>query len=87
MIEAPARVVTVLIADDDPEFRSALAAVVDRAPGLELVGVADDATAAIQLACKVLPMGAGVDVWMGGGGGDRGAADLDRLAPDIRVLA
>jgi DNA-binding NarL/FixJ family response regulator/EAL domain-containing protein (putative c-di-GMP-specific phosphodiesterase class I) len=87
VIEAPARVVTVLIADDDPEFRSALAAVVDRAPGLELVGVADDATAAIQLACKVLPMVAVVDVRMGGGGGVRVAADLDRLAPDIRVLA
>lgn len=87
MIEAAAATVTVLIADDDPEFRSAIAEVVARAPELELVGVAGDAEEAIELGCKLLPTVALVDVRMGGGGGVRVATDLSRTAPDIRILA
>jgi DNA-binding NarL/FixJ family response regulator/EAL domain-containing protein (putative c-di-GMP-specific phosphodiesterase class I) len=87
VIETPAAAITVLIADDDPEFRSAIAQVVERAPELELVGVAGDATEAIQLGRRLLPAVALVDVRMGGGGGVRVATDLGRTAPDVRVLA
>jgi DNA-binding NarL/FixJ family response regulator/EAL domain-containing protein (putative c-di-GMP-specific phosphodiesterase class I) len=79
--------VTVLIADDEPEFRSALVEVVERAPGLQLVGAAGDATEAIQLACRVRPAVAVVDVRMDGGGGPRVAHHLKRFAPHVRVLA
>jgi DNA-binding NarL/FixJ family response regulator/EAL domain-containing protein (putative c-di-GMP-specific phosphodiesterase class I) len=87
VIQAPPKAVTVLIADDDPEFQSALAAVVDRAPRLELVGVAGDATQAVRLGCRLLPAVAVVDVRMGEGGGVRVASHLARFAPDVRVLA
>jgi DNA-binding NarL/FixJ family response regulator len=79
--------VSVLIADDEPEFRSALASVVDRAPGLNLVGSASDATEAIRLACRLRPAVAVVDVRMDGGGGPRVARYLKRFVPDVRVLA
>jgi EAL domain-containing protein (putative c-di-GMP-specific phosphodiesterase class I)/DNA-binding NarL/FixJ family response regulator len=79
--------ITVLIADDEPEFRSALAAVVERAPGLQLVGAAEDAVEAIQLACRLHPAVAVVDVRMAGGGGPRVASYLKRFAPGVRVLA
>jgi DNA-binding NarL/FixJ family response regulator/EAL domain-containing protein (putative c-di-GMP-specific phosphodiesterase class I) len=79
--------ITVLIADDEREFRSALVGVVERAPGLQLVGAAEDATEAIQLACRARPAVAVVDVRMGGGGGPRVAGYLKRFAPDVRVLA
>jgi DNA-binding NarL/FixJ family response regulator/EAL domain-containing protein (putative c-di-GMP-specific phosphodiesterase class I) len=79
--------VTVLIADDEPEFRVALAGVVERAPGLQLVGAARDAAEAIDLACRERPAVAVVDVRMDGGGGPRVARYLRQLAPDVRVLA
>jgi EAL domain-containing protein (putative c-di-GMP-specific phosphodiesterase class I)/DNA-binding NarL/FixJ family response regulator len=79
--------VKVLVADDEPEFRSALVGVVDRAPGLELVGAAENATEAIALACREHPAVAVVDVRMDGGGGPRVARFLRRSAPDVRVLA
>jgi DNA-binding NarL/FixJ family response regulator/EAL domain-containing protein (putative c-di-GMP-specific phosphodiesterase class I) len=78
---------TVVIADDDREFRSALADVVERAPSLTLVGAARDAAEAIALGTQEHPSVAIVDVRMDGGGGPRVAADLKRLAPDTRVLA
>jgi EAL domain-containing protein (putative c-di-GMP-specific phosphodiesterase class I)/DNA-binding NarL/FixJ family response regulator len=78
--------ITVLIADDEPEFRSALGALVTRAPGLELVGTATHAQEAIQLACRSNPAVAVVDVRMDGGGASV-ARYLKRFAPDVRVLA
>jgi EAL domain-containing protein (putative c-di-GMP-specific phosphodiesterase class I)/response regulator of citrate/malate metabolism len=78
---------TVLLADDDPEFREALTAVVDRAPTLELVGVADNALAAIELGRIHQPDVAVVDVRMPDGGGPRVAQELQGAAPRTRVLA
>jgi DNA-binding NarL/FixJ family response regulator/EAL domain-containing protein (putative c-di-GMP-specific phosphodiesterase class I) len=79
--------ISVLIADDEPEFRSALGGVVERASGLELVGAATDATEAIQLACRLRPTVAVVDVRMEDGGGPRVARYLRRFAPEVQVLA
>jgi two-component system nitrate/nitrite response regulator NarL len=79
--------ITVLIADDDPEFRSALAAVLERAPGLELVAAAENAAEAIELARRLHPTVAVVDVRMDGAGGPCVARALKQFAPDVRVLA
>jgi EAL domain-containing protein (putative c-di-GMP-specific phosphodiesterase class I)/DNA-binding NarL/FixJ family response regulator len=79
--------VTVLIADDEPEFSSALAEVFARAPGLRLVGSAGDAAEAIELACRLHPAVAVVDVSIGGGGGPGVARELKQRAPGVRVLA
>ena len=78
---------TVLLADDEPEFLAALAAVIERAPSLELVGVARDVADAIALGRSEQPAVAIVDVRMDDGGGARVAAELGRLAPATRVLA
>ncbi|MEA2440740.1 MAG: hypothetical protein QOH76_2164 [Thermoleophilaceae bacterium] len=79
--------ITVLIADEEPELRSAMTAVVRRAPGLQLVGAARDATEAIQLGCRLQPAVAVVDVRMHGGGGPRVARYLRRFVPGVHVLA
>lgn len=79
--------VSVLIADDDPEFRSALAEVIERAPPLELAGAVEDAEAVIEMARLLHPDVALVDVRMGGGGGSHVARQLSLLAPEVRVLA
>ena len=78
---------TVLIADDDRDYRSALGAVVGRVAELDLVGAADDADAAIELARVWRPDVAIVDVRMPGGGGPRVAEELRRAAPRTRILA
>ncbi|HEX8075107.1 MAG TPA: EAL domain-containing protein [Thermoleophilaceae bacterium] len=78
---------TVLIADDEQEFRSALAEVVRRADGLTLVGEATDATDAIELGSRLRPAVAIVDVRMDGGGGARVAKQLANIAPEVRILA
>ncbi|MEA2149873.1 MAG: hypothetical protein QOD69_1703 [Solirubrobacteraceae bacterium] len=79
--------ITVLIADDEPGLRSAMTAVVRRAPGLQLVGAARDATEAIQLGCRLQPAVAVVNVTMDGGEGPRVARYLRRFVPGVRVLA
>jgi EAL domain-containing protein (putative c-di-GMP-specific phosphodiesterase class I)/DNA-binding NarL/FixJ family response regulator len=78
---------TVLIADDDREFLTALAAVVERSPSLRLVGAASDATEAIALGRRHQPAVAVVDARMDGGGGARVATELTQLTPGTRILA
>lgn len=79
--------VTVLIADDEPEFSSALAEVLARAPGLRLVGSASETGAAIELACRLHPAVVMVGVSIGGGRGPDVARELKQRAPGVRVLA
>jgi EAL domain-containing protein (putative c-di-GMP-specific phosphodiesterase class I)/DNA-binding NarL/FixJ family response regulator len=78
---------TVMLADDDPEFRDALGAVVERAGSLELVGVAENALEAIEIGRLRQPDVAVVDVRMPDGGGPRVAHELREAAPRTRVLA
>jgi EAL domain-containing protein (putative c-di-GMP-specific phosphodiesterase class I)/DNA-binding NarL/FixJ family response regulator len=78
---------TVVLADDDPEFREALSAVVERAGSLELVGVAENALEAVQICRLRQPDVAVVDVRMPDGGGQRVAQELRSAAPRTRVLA
>ncbi|HMJ96487.1 MAG TPA: EAL domain-containing protein [Thermoleophilaceae bacterium] len=78
---------TVLLADDDPEFREALTAVVRRAPSLELVAIAENALDAIELGRLEQPDVAVIDVRMPDGGGARVAKELQKVAPQTMVLA
>lgn len=77
----------VLIADDDPVMRMLLTAVVDNDPALELVGAAEDAPQAVELAQQHGPDVVLLDVEMPGGGGPHAAREIKRLAPNTRVLA
>jgi EAL domain-containing protein (putative c-di-GMP-specific phosphodiesterase class I)/DNA-binding NarL/FixJ family response regulator len=78
--------IRVLIADDEQIVRESLAGVIGSDPSLEIVGSAEDAQGAIDLAAWRLPDVALLDVRMPGGG-PRAAAEIARLSPSTRVLA
>jgi EAL domain-containing protein (putative c-di-GMP-specific phosphodiesterase class I)/DNA-binding NarL/FixJ family response regulator len=78
--------VRVLVAEDDPTMRSALCALVEADPALELVGAAGDADAAIAVAEVERPDVCIVDVSMPAGGGARATREIRRAVPDARVL-
>ncbi|HZP90011.1 MAG TPA: EAL domain-containing protein [Actinomycetota bacterium] len=79
--------IRVLLADDEPEVRAALADLVASDASLELVGAAADADEALALARARRPDVALVDVKMPGGGGVRAAREILRVSPQTRVLA
>ncbi len=75
-----------LIADDDSAVRDALGRLIDKADSLELVGVAEDAQQAIELARSNKPDVALLDVKMPGGG-PRAAREIRACSPRTAVLA
>ena len=79
--------IRVLIADDEPALRGALADLLEHEDDLVLVGAAGDADEAIALAERARPDVALVDVAMPAGGGPRAAREIARCSPDTRVIA
>ena len=82
--EAPVRL---LIADDDPGTRLVLSALFAREDGLELVGEAEDATQAIELAARRRPDVVLLDFDMPGGGGVAAAVGIREANPTTRIVA
>ena len=78
--------ITVLIADDDYLIREAMVDLIGSEPGLEIVGVAADALEATEMAARVQPAVAVLDVRMGGGGGIAAASALREKAPGTKVV-
>ena len=83
----PASPIRVLIADDEPALRGALADLFAHEDSLVLVGEAGDADQAIELADARRPDVAIVDVSMPAGGGPRAAREIIRVSPSTRVIA
>lgn len=83
----PASPIRVLIADDEPALRGAIAELLAHEDGLVLVGEAGDADQAIELAVARRPDVALVDVRMPAGGGPRAAREIMRVSPHTRVIA
>ena len=79
--------IRVLIADDEPRLRSALADLIASEESMRLVGSAGDAEEAISLAEVIRPDVAIVDVKMPAGGGPRAARGIMQASPDTRVIA
>jgi DNA-binding NarL/FixJ family response regulator len=79
--------ITVLVADDEPMLRRALADMLDEQPGVRVVGVARDATGAVALARALRPAVVLLDVRMPGGGGIEAARQIRLVSPGTRVLA
>jgi EAL domain-containing protein (putative c-di-GMP-specific phosphodiesterase class I) len=79
--------IRVLIAEDEPGVREALAELVATEPSFEVVGAAGDAVEAMELARTLRPDVAVVDVKMPGGGGQRAAKGIRAASPQTRVLA
>jgi DNA-binding NarL/FixJ family response regulator len=68
-------------------IRLTLSALIERESGLELVGEAEDADAAIEMAARRRPDVVLLDVNMPGGGGLRAANDIREANPAVKVVA
>jgi EAL domain-containing protein (putative c-di-GMP-specific phosphodiesterase class I) len=79
--------IRVLIADDEPALRLALADLLAHDEQIVLIGTAGDAEEAIRIAIDQQPDVALVDVKMPAGGGPRAAREIARRSPDTRVIA
>ena len=79
--------IKVLIAEDEPAVREALADLVDSDPELELVGAVKDAAEAIDVALREHPDVALVDVKMPAGGGAHATREIRRGSPTTQVVA
>ena len=79
--------IRVLIADDEPALRGALADLLEHEDDVVLIGAVGDADEAIALAGDERPDVALVDVSMPAGGGARAAREIARCSPDTRVIA
>jgi EAL domain-containing protein (putative c-di-GMP-specific phosphodiesterase class I)/AmiR/NasT family two-component response regulator len=85
--DAATEPIRVLIADDEPALRGALAELLEHEDDVVLIGSAGDADEAIALAGDERPDVALVDVSMPAGGGARAAREIARCSPDTRVIA
>ena len=79
--------IRILIADDEPALRGAIADLLSHEDGVVLVGEAGDADQAIEMAVSRRPDVALVDVSMPAGGGPRAARGIIRVSPETRVIA
>ena len=79
--------VTVIIADDDAVARTLIQAIVERDEGLELLGAAEDANGAADLAEQHRPDVAVLDWVMPGGGGPQAAREIGRCSPQTHIVA
>jgi len=78
---------TVLVVDDDPGFRSALAELLSMDPRHRVVGIAADAPEGAAMVRSLRPAVCLCDVRLPGGGGEAVAAEARRSAPETRVVA
>ena len=81
------RRIRVLVAEDQPTLAHALAELLSADPGMDVVGIAVDATEAVEMAATTRPDVALVDVKMPGGGGPRAAKEIRNRSPETAVLA
>jgi two-component system chemotaxis response regulator CheY len=81
------RPIRLLVADDDPAIRLVLAALFARQDDMELVGEAEDAAQAIELAARRRPDVVVLDFDMPGGGGVAAATAIREASPETRVIA
>jgi DNA-binding NarL/FixJ family response regulator len=76
-----------IIADDDALARALIEAIVERDRELEIVGSAEDAERAIELAWEHQPDVAVLDWVMPGGGGEAAAREILLRSPDTKIVA
>lgn len=79
--------IKVIIADDDALARTLIEAIVERDEQLELMGAAEDAGGAGDLAAEHHPDVAVLDWVMPGGGGPQAARNIAARSPDTRIVA
>ena len=77
----------VLVAEDDPSMRAALAELIESEPSFALVGTASNALEAVEMAGAERPDVALVDVRMPHGGGMAATRGIKERSPDTQVVA
>ncbi len=81
------KVIRVLLADDHPTVRVGLRVLLERAPDIEVVAEAEDGQEALALVEELAPDVAVVDCELPDVEGPQVAAEVERLRPQVRVLA
>lgn len=81
-----AKPIRVMVADDDEDIRELLSDMINREDAVELVGAADDANSAIELAEQTEPDVAVLDWMMPNGGGPKAASEIAARWPDTRIV-
>ena len=79
--------IRVLVADDDPSFRSSVCDLIERQPGLDVVATAADGLQAIELADDLDPDAVVIDVHMPLLDGVSAAARLRHDHPNLCLIA
>ncbi|HVD67313.1 MAG TPA: response regulator transcription factor, partial [Actinomycetota bacterium] len=79
--------IRVMIADDEPAVRDALASLIAEDPEISVVGSGGDAEQAIAIARREHPDVALLDVRMPKGGGPRAAREIRRVSPGTELIA
>jgi len=79
--------IRVLVADDDPSFRSSVCDLIERQPGLDVVATAADGLRAIELADDLDPDAVVIDVHMPLLDGVSAAARLRHDHPNLCLIA
>ena len=79
--------IRVLVADDEAAVRDALADLISSDASMEVVGTAEDADEAIEIARTQKPDVVLIDVKMPGGGGPRATREIRRESPQTHVVA
>jgi len=75
-----------LVVDDHPVVRAGLVALLDAAPGIQVVGTAASGEAAIELAAELLPDVVLMDLRMAGIDGDEATARILAARQETRVI-
>jgi signal transduction histidine kinase len=79
--------IRVMIAEDEPAVRDAMADLVSSDPTMDVVGTAGDADEAIAVAKVQKPDVALIDVKMPAGGGPRATREIRRESPQTQIVA
>lgn len=83
MADSPIRV---LVADDHGLYRRGLSMVLEQEPDMEVVGQAASGREAVELATRVRPDVALLDLNMPGGSGTEACREIRACLPEVRVL-
>lgn len=79
--------IRILLVDDHALFRSGMRSILDDHPDMEVIGEADSGEAAVDFVRREVPDVVLMDVHMAGIGGIEATRRIQRIAPEVKVVA